>query len=233
MHPSVVAFIPARGGSTGIRRKNVQLLGDKPLIAYSIEAALKAELIDRVIVNTEDDEVADIAKSFGAEVPFRRPRHLATDTASLGDVLAFAMNWLEENEGAVPEYFVQLLPTSPFRPAGLADRLVEKVLYGPYHGAITVKPITKNLTCDPYFTLSNQGTLVPVEIPLEPHTACQLLYRPFMLVGVYSKKMPGPPEYIEIIRNPICHIDIDTPEDLRLSNAIMKEGLFDFDEPIQ
>ena len=233
MHPSVVAFIPARGGSTGIRRKNVQLLGDKPLIAHSIEAALKAELIDRVIVNTEDDEIADIARTFGAEVPFQRPKHLATDTASLGDVLAFAMGWLEENEGAAPEHFVQLLPTSPFRPCGLVDRLVDKVLHGPYHGAITVKPLNKNLTRDPYFVLSNQGDLIPVDLLSEPHTASQPLYRPFMLVGVYSKEMPGPPEYIEIIRDPMCHIDIDTPEDFLLSNAIMNEGLFDFDEPVR
>ena len=75
----IVAIIPARGGSKGIKRKNIRILNGKPLISYTIEQALKSKYIDRVIVSTEDLEIAEISKSFGAEVPFLRPQELAQD----------------------------------------------------------------------------------------------------------------------------------------------------------
>ncbi|MBW1723549.1 MAG: hypothetical protein JRH13_15900, partial [Deltaproteobacteria bacterium] len=75
--PEVLAIIPARGGSKGLPRKNIRDLCGKPLIAYSIEVALRAKLIDRVVVSTEDEEIAEISESFGAEVPFLRPKEMA------------------------------------------------------------------------------------------------------------------------------------------------------------
>jgi N-acylneuraminate cytidylyltransferase len=225
--PQVFAIIPARGGSQGIPRKNIRPLGGKPLIAHAIEAALQAQRVDRVIVNTEDDEIAEVARAHGAEVPFLRPAHLATDTASLGDVIQHTLTWFETLEGAAPDYFVQLLATSPFRPTGLIDHLVERVVDGPYCGAITVKPITKLLHQDPYFTLSPENTPVPLPhgldtAPLEAVT----FFKPYMLVGVYSRVMPGPPDYIHVVNDSICQIDIDTWDEYRLGEMILKEGLF-------
>jgi len=229
--PPVIAFIPARGGSKGIPRKNLQLLGGKPLIAYSIETALNAKLVERVIVNTEDPEIAEIARQFEAEVPFLRPQHLATDSANLSDALAFALNWLEEKEGSRLEVFVQLFPTCPFRTPALIDHLVDKVLNGPYKGAITVKPIKKNGEEVNYFSITDDGYLRPaVDVSSKKMFTFNHMgqFRPFMLVGVYSVFMPGPPEYIHIVNNPISQIDIDNPRDLALSRAIIKEGHFDF-----
>src|SRR5688572_19439839 len=96
--PNVVAVIPARGGSKGLPRKNIRVLAGKPLIAYSIEAAKNCPLIDRVILSTDDQEIADIGKKFGAEVPFLRPSAIAVDDATTESVLIHAIDWLEKNE---------------------------------------------------------------------------------------------------------------------------------------
>jgi CMP-N,N'-diacetyllegionaminic acid synthase len=107
---SVLAVIPARGGSKGILRKNIVPLGGRPLIAWTIEAALTASCISRVIVTTDDSEIADIAFAAGADVPFLRPEAIASDTASSADVLAHAIELLPGYD-----YAVLLQPTSPLR----------------------------------------------------------------------------------------------------------------------
>lgn len=110
-----LALIPARGGSKGIPRKNIRLVGNKPLIAWSIEAASESKLISRTIVSTEDREIADIAQQYGAEVPCYRPDHLAEDTSDPIDAVIYTLDFLEQNEGYIPEYVVLLQPTSPMR----------------------------------------------------------------------------------------------------------------------
>src|SRR4030043_381549 len=90
----VVCVIPARGGSKGVPRKNIKNLAGKPLIAYTIEQALQSQYIDRTIVSTEDKEIADIAKQYGAEVPFMRPKDLAGDLVATVDVLLHAIKWI-------------------------------------------------------------------------------------------------------------------------------------------
>jgi len=90
-----ICIIPARGGSKGVPRKNIRLLGDKPLIAYSIETALDSNLFNHVIVTTDDNEIAGIAKKFGAEVPFMRPKNLANDNSSNDAVLIHAISKLQ------------------------------------------------------------------------------------------------------------------------------------------
>lgn len=109
-----VGIIPARGGSRGVPRKNIRLLGGKPLIAYTIEASLESDL-DRTIVSTEDEEIAAIARDYGAEVPFLRPKELATDEASSLSVVLHALQYLEKEEGYYPGIIAFLQPTSPFR----------------------------------------------------------------------------------------------------------------------
>ncbi len=114
----------ARGGSKGIPRKNIKPLRGIPLIAYSIAAGLQAQTVDRVIVSTDDDEIAAVAQQWGAEVPFRRPAEHATDTATDLPVFEHALGWLAEHDGYLPELVVQLRPTSPIRPADCIDRAV-------------------------------------------------------------------------------------------------------------
>ena len=89
-----ICIIPARGGSKGVPKKNIRKIAGKPLIAYTIEQALKSKIFSHVIVSTEDKEIARIAKKYGAEVPFMRPKSLATDTIRIDEVLLHAINEL-------------------------------------------------------------------------------------------------------------------------------------------
>ena len=117
----MLAIIPARGGSKGLPGKNIRPLNGKPLIAYAVEAALKSEAIDRVIVTTDDEEIAAVAKAAGAEIPFMRPAELASDTASAVDVYLHAMDFMAELEGKRRDKFMVLLPTAPLRTSAHID----------------------------------------------------------------------------------------------------------------
>jgi len=111
----VLGVIPARGGSKRIPRKNIVDVLGKPLIAYTIETALKSNLIDRLIVSTDDEEIAEISKKFGAEVPFLRPGNLAKDKTPDSPVFDHAISELYSQGRYVPDLIVNLRPTSPLR----------------------------------------------------------------------------------------------------------------------
>ena len=121
----MIAIIPARGGSKGLPGKNIKEMCDKPLIAYTIEAALKSKSIDHVILSTDDEEIAAVAKKYGAEVPFMRPAELASDTAIAGDNYIYTIVRLEKEWNTKIDSFVVLQPTSPLRIAEDIDGAVE------------------------------------------------------------------------------------------------------------
>lgn len=121
----MIAIIPARGGSKGLPGKNIRPLNGKPLIAYAVEAALKAKHIDRVIISTDDEEIARVAVLYGAELPFMRPAELASDTAMAVDNYIYTVGRLEEESGKTIDAFVVLQPTSPLRIAEDIDGAVE------------------------------------------------------------------------------------------------------------
>jgi YrbI family 3-deoxy-D-manno-octulosonate 8-phosphate phosphatase len=129
--PEVLAIVPARGGSKSIPRKNIQPLAGHPLMAYSIAAGLQAESVGRVIVSTDDEEIAEIARAYGAETPFMRPAELAADDTQDYPVFQQALAWLKEHEGYQPEVVVQLRPTSPLRPKDCVDQAVARLLADP------------------------------------------------------------------------------------------------------
>ncbi len=110
----VLAVIPARGGSKGIKNKNIYPLCGKPLIAYSIEAAKKSNYIDEIVVSTDSEKIANIAKEYGASVPFLRPSELATDTSKSIDAIIYTIETLKKN-GNIFDILVLLQPTSPLR----------------------------------------------------------------------------------------------------------------------
>ncbi|MEJ5240467.1 MAG: acylneuraminate cytidylyltransferase [Anaerolineales bacterium] len=120
----VLAIIPARGGSKGIPRKNIRPFAGYPLIAWSIAAARQAQSVTRLIVSTDDAEIAAVAREYGAEVPFLRPAELAQDQTPDWPVFEHALRWLAEREGYRPEIVVQLRPTSPIRPPWCVDEAV-------------------------------------------------------------------------------------------------------------
>ena len=124
---NIVAIIPARGGSKGVPKKNIHLLGGFPLVAYSIVAAQLAKSVERVIVSTDSEEIAEVAKKFGAEVPFLRPSEFASDKSPDAHYLLHALEWFEKNEGGYPSHFVNLRPTTPLRDPKHIDEAVELI----------------------------------------------------------------------------------------------------------
>lgn len=120
----MIALIPARGGSKGLPNKNIKLLNGKPLIAYTIEAALQAKEISRVIVSTDYENIKEVALQYGADIPFLRPDFLATDSSSSLDVFKYTINRLEEEENIVIDNFVVLQPTSPLRTSKHIDEAI-------------------------------------------------------------------------------------------------------------
>lgn len=131
MKRNILAIIPARGGSKGIPRKNVRLLGGKPLLAYSIEHALQARQVNRTVVSTDDAEIAEIARQYGAEVPFLRPSEISQDLSTDLEVFTHALEWLAENEGYVPNVCVHLRPTYPIRKVEDIDKVIQILLDNP------------------------------------------------------------------------------------------------------
>jgi len=121
----MIAIIPARGGSKGLPGKNIKLLNGVPLINYTISTALQATSVSRVIVTTDDQEIADTARRCGAEVPFLRPDDLATDSSMAMDVYLYTVSQLEILENSKIDSFVALLPTVPLRSANDIDEAIE------------------------------------------------------------------------------------------------------------
>lgn len=124
----VVAIIPVRGSDPEMKDGRMLSLGGKPVLAYTIEAAAASHLINRIVVSTDNPEVARLAKSLGAEVPFLRPVDLTAPCVSLAKVLQHALLWLEENEGYQTDVVALLEITHPIRPAGLIDRVIEVLI---------------------------------------------------------------------------------------------------------
>lgn len=136
--PLVLAVITARGGSKGLPGKNVKLLGGKPLIAYSIDAAKKSKLITHTIVSTDDPEIAAAATAAGGDVPFIRPPELARDTTPHAPVMQHAIAFMEHKLGVVFDYIVTLQPTSPFRAADDLDGTIQKLIDTGADSAVSV-----------------------------------------------------------------------------------------------
>lgn len=124
---NILALIPARGGSKGVSKKNIRPFNGRPLIAYTIEAALSSEKINKVIVSTDSEEIAGIAKQFGAEVPFMRPDSLAKDKTPDFPVIEHVVTWGEENNYD-PSIIVFLRPTNIFRTGKDIDKAIELLI---------------------------------------------------------------------------------------------------------
>ena len=129
---NIIAIIPARSGSKGVPNKNIRHIGGIPLIAYSIAAALKSTRIGRVIVSTDSEEYAELARSYGAETPFIRPQNISGDLSTDIEFFKHTIDWLQENENFIPEYFVHLRPTTPFRDPKILDKAIEEFVCSDY-----------------------------------------------------------------------------------------------------
>lgn len=133
---NILAIVPARSGSKSVVHKNIRLINNKPMMAYSIEHALNSKLINRVIVSTDSEEYAEIAKQYGAEVPFIRPAEYATDTALDIDVFRHALTFLKDQEGYEADIVVQLRPTYPYRDPADIDAMIQLMIDDPETDAV-------------------------------------------------------------------------------------------------
>ena len=137
---TVLALIPARGGSKGIPRKNIILLAGKPLIAWTIEEAIKSKYIDRIILSSEDETIMKIAKKWGCDVPFIRPVELSKDESSSIDVVVHAI----DNINNTYDFICLLQPTSPLRTTDDIDKCIEKCINGRYNSCVSISEVKKS-----------------------------------------------------------------------------------------
>ena len=161
----VIAFIFARGGSKGLPGKNTRLFKGKPLIAWAIEQALAVKQIDRVIVSTDSEEIAAVAKKYGAEVPFMRPTELSLDNSSEWMAWRHALNYIVNTSGALPEIMVSVPPTAPLRLPMDINKCIDEYKKGKADIVIT----TTDAHRSPYFNMVkiNLDGTVDLVIPSE------------------------------------------------------------------
>lgn len=218
----VLAVIPARGGSKGLKDKNILPLLNHPLIAYSIKAAQESKKINRIIVSTDSQKIADVALQYKAEVPFLRPDTFAQDLSTDKEVFLHALQWLKEKENYVPDLVVQLRPTSPVRFAHEIDLCIEKLINS---DADSLRIVTE-APCTPYKMWrvdKDSGMMTPLlelENTKEPYNQPrQQLPKVFWQVGT-----------LDVIRTE-CILKKDSLSgDKVLSHVIDNESSIDIDD---
>lgn len=184
---TVLAIIPARGSSKGIPGKNIKLLGGKPLISWTIEAAKESKFIDRIIVSTDSKEIAGVAIECGAEIPFMRPFELASDEASGADVILHVLRWFEKNDINY-DFFILLQPTSPFRKSEHIDEALDGLIKKPEAQALVSVKIAEE---SPYWMkeIDDKGFLKNLLSESKQYPNRQDLPRVYILNGaIYISK---------------------------------------------
>lgn len=225
--PHVVAIIPARGGSKGLPRKNIRLLAGKPLIAYSIEAAKVSSYVDRVVVSTDDPEIAEVSRQWGAEVPFLRPAELAQDLTPTEPVLTHAVEWLEAVEGYRVDIVLFLQPTDVFRKRFMIDEAIRRLLADPtLDSAFVAYPTHKNF----WRKVGDRYVRLAPDLVYGPRQTRERLYREDTGLACATRaalikqgKRIG--ERVDIIPNDddVSFIDIHTEFDFWLAEKVLTE----------
>lgn len=158
----ILGLIPARGGSKGIPHKNIVNLAGKPLLAYTCEAATGSLKLDRVILNTDDQEIAGIGREIDVEVPFIRPEDLAKDDTPILPVIQHTLVWFEETEGLTFDIVVLLQPTSPFRKAYHIDAAVDLLVESSADTVVSVQAVPHNFNQVSLMQMDENGYLQPL-----------------------------------------------------------------------
>jgi len=236
----VLAIIIARGGSQRVPNKNIRLLAGKPLLAYSIECAKRSRYVERVVVSTDSDAIADFALKAGAEVPFRRPAQIAQSHSTELQAMEHALGWFRDQEKYQPDFVVLLRPTSPFRTTATIDRGIELLRDNPAaHCVRTVRLCSEH----PHkmWVMEGDGrrirSLIPVEQKLpEAHTlSYQLLptvyiqnasmdvFRPSNVWQLHSTTGT---EIIPLVNDEYESVDINTEIDFLLAETLLARKRF-------
>lgn len=239
----VLALIPARGGSKSIPRKNIIDFAGHPLIAYSIAAGLVAETVTRVIVSTDDEEIAAISHRHGAETPFLRPAEHSQDNTPDLPVFRHALEWLVENEGYHPDIVVHLRPTSPFRRVWHIDQAILRLIEHPEVDAVRT-------VCIPFqnpfkmWRIGPDGLMQPLGtelgIPREPYNQPrQALPEVYWQTGyvdaawadtILTKNSMTGDTILPLVIDPSEWVDIDSPDDWRRAERLLESEELTLDE---
>ena len=227
----VLAVVPARGGSRGVPRKNVRELAGKPLVAYTIEAALRSRSINRVVLSTDDDEIAEVGRQFGADVPFLRPAELAQDDTPTLPVVLHAMSSVER-AGEHYDAVCLLQPTNPFRRPELIDECVQ-ALEGA-DAVVSVLRVPHEYNPHWVYFMTEDGRLQLATGETEPITRRQALPPAYHREGsvyvtrwdviknhgtLYGARLVG------VETDPLRSVNIDTEDDwLRAEDMIKRRG---------
>jgi len=232
----VLAIIPARGNSKSIPRKNIREFAGHPLIAFSITAARQSSLVTRVIVSTDDPEIAKVSKKYGAEVPFMRPANIAEDATLDLPVFEHALKWLQDNEDYSPDVVIQLRPTSPIRPTAMVDEVVRQLLEHPEADSVRGVVVSGQ---NPYkmWKIDPQGVMQPlleVNGIKEPYnTPRQDLPQTYWQTGhidairpraILRKGSMSGDIILPFHVDPVYTVDIDTLLDWQRAEATVLEG---------
>lgn len=222
----VLAYIPARAGSKRLPGKNIKDFMGKPLIAYAIEQALAMPFIDRVIVDTESEEIAAIAKQYGADVPFLRPNELAQDDSNVIDTIIYTLDRLKEDEGYVPTHLLILQTTSPLREPEDIERSWKKILETDATAVITVCQIHPKL-----YNVDDEDTLHLVNNSDNTSTNAQAWDDGFIPNGgvfitavpeLYSERTVMTKNTKAVVCPNWRSVDVDIPEEWAMAEVLYK-----------
>lgn len=225
-----VGFIFARGGSKGIPNKNLVFLAGKPLLAWSIEHAKAVPRIRRVIVSTDSEEIAEVARAYGAETPFLRPAELATDNAPEWLAWRHALNYLKDQEGKLPDAMVSIPTTAPLRKPLDIEKCLDEYIKGKTDAVITTSKANRS----PYFNMvrKNYDGTVSLVIPSKSKVLRRqdspIVYNMTTVAYVVNSKFVFMADSIfsgsvRAVQVPIQRaIDIDTPLDLQIAEILLK-----------
>lgn len=234
MATGALGLIPARGGSKSIPLKNIKPLGGKPVIAYTITAMARSGAVDRICVTTEDERIAEVAREWGAEVPFLRPRALAEDSTPTIPVIQHALERLSETEGYEPEYVLLIQPTEPFVRPGQIRGAFELMIERGADSAITMVEVPQRNHPFHVRVLTPEGYL-EFENPDEhyAHPSRQLDPPRYAFANLFWFRRDAFLEHRQIevgqrvglLVDPVSAFDLNTEEDWRLAEAALAHGL--------
>lgn len=225
----VLGIIPARGGSKGVPRKNIKLLDGRPLLAYTAESALKSKFLSKVILTTEDAEIAAVGRSLGLEVPFLRPKELALDTSPTLPVVFHAIDYLENN-GEKFDAICLLQPTNPLRQAEDIDNCIELLEKSDGDSVISILPVPHEYNPKWVYWQNEMGEMVLTTGESEPIPRRQDLPPAFHREGsVYVTKIDALRKYGNLYGKKVLgyeinqqnSVNIDTLEDWNLAEKLV------------
>jgi len=224
----IFGLIPARGGSKGIPRKNMVMLAGKPLIQYTFESALESSMLTRIILSTDDEEIAEFGKKF-VEVPFIRPKRLASDSTPMIQVVRHALGYLKSGEQYEPDYIAILQPTSPLRKSHHIDEAIKLLMRKKADSVVSVCVVPGQYNPFHVRKIVN-GRLLPFLENAEEYTSRQKLPRVYTRNGViYCFKRETLIKKNSLYGSYCCayvmerevSINIDSPTDLLLAEIIL------------